>query len=153
MADIPDELPADGGDDRNYEVGYGKPPRAHRFKPGRSGNRNGRRKGTRNLKTHLHEELETKVTVTKDGKRRTMTKGQLMATQLINNAVKGHLKSIEFLFRLLDVMNPSGDAAQGGKTLTEEQLRMLMTYFPLSEAEQDKNGKEDGKEDGNADPR
>jgi hypothetical protein len=147
MADIPDELPADGGDDRNYEVGYGKPPRAHRFKPGRSGNRNGRRKGTRNLKTHLHEELETKVTVTKDGKRRTMTKGQLMATQLVNNAVKGHLKSIEFLFRLLDVMNPSGDATQGGKTLTEEQRRMLTTFFPLSDTVQDKDAKECGNDD------
>ncbi len=25
-----------------YEVGYGKPPAAHRFQPGRSGNPNGR---------------------------------------------------------------------------------------------------------------
>lgn len=31
-----------------YDVGYGKPPPAHRFKPGQSGNPRGRRKGSKN---------------------------------------------------------------------------------------------------------
>ena len=37
----------DGGK-KTHEVGYGKPPKAHRFKPGRSGNPRGRPKGSRN---------------------------------------------------------------------------------------------------------
>jgi hypothetical protein len=32
----------------DYEVGYGKPPKASRFAPGQSGNRRGRPKGARN---------------------------------------------------------------------------------------------------------
>jgi len=37
-------------------VGYGKPPRAHRFKPGQSGNPNGRPKGSKNEATLTQEE-------------------------------------------------------------------------------------------------
>jgi hypothetical protein len=152
MAETDNDLPDKGEGSGDYEVGYGKPPKKHRFQPGESGNPEGRRKGQTNLKTCLHAELETRVTVNRDGKRRTMTKGQLIAAQLVNSGVKGHLKSIEFLFRLLDLLNPSGEATEGGKMLTEEQRRMLMTYFPLPDTEQKKKGKQDGKEDGHADP-
>ena len=33
---------------KQYEVGYGKPPKSTQFKPGRSGNPKGRTKGSRN---------------------------------------------------------------------------------------------------------
>jgi phage terminase large subunit-like protein len=39
----------------DYEVGYGKPPASSRFRKGQSGNRSGRPKGTKNLKTDLLE--------------------------------------------------------------------------------------------------
>lgn len=40
-----------------YEVGYGRPPTHTRFQPGKSGNPNGRPKGSKNTKTILMEEL------------------------------------------------------------------------------------------------
>jgi len=40
-------------------VGYGNPPKESRFKKGQSGNRRGRPKGSKNLKTDLTEELQT----------------------------------------------------------------------------------------------
>lgn len=44
-------------DNNNYQVGYGKPPKHSRWKKGQSGNPRGRPKGTRGLKTDLHDEL------------------------------------------------------------------------------------------------
>ena len=43
--------------ERDYEVGYGKPPRHTRFTKGRSGNPRGRSPGAKNLKTLLSEAL------------------------------------------------------------------------------------------------
>jgi hypothetical protein len=40
-----------------YKVGYGKPPKATRFKPGKSGNAKGRPQGSRNLASDLAAEL------------------------------------------------------------------------------------------------
>lgn len=39
------------------EVGKGKPPKEHQFKPGQSGNPNGVPKGTKHLSTHIQEML------------------------------------------------------------------------------------------------
>lgn len=39
-----------------YEVGYGKPPKQTRFKPGQSGNPRGRPKGAKTRRPGLHEE-------------------------------------------------------------------------------------------------
>lgn len=38
-----------------YEVGYGKPPSATRFKPGQSGNPHGRPKGSKNIQPPIGE--------------------------------------------------------------------------------------------------
>ena len=56
-------------DEEPYEVGYGKPPKEHRFKKGVSGNEGGKKKGTKSLKTDLEEELKSLVEITEKGKR------------------------------------------------------------------------------------
>ena len=42
---------ADPDDIRSYRVGYAKPPREMRFRPGQSGNARGRPKGAKNFAT------------------------------------------------------------------------------------------------------
>ena len=51
-------------DERDYEVGYGKPPRHTRFVKGQSGNPRGRPPGAKNLKTLLNKALNELVVVT-----------------------------------------------------------------------------------------
>jgi hypothetical protein len=60
--------------ERDYEVGYGKPPRHTRFKPGRSGNPRGRPSGSKNLSTLLNEALNEPVIVAENGGQRKISK-------------------------------------------------------------------------------
>ena len=47
----------------DYEIGYGRPPKSTRFKPGQSGNPKGRKKGSKNTYSILRDILNQKVTV------------------------------------------------------------------------------------------
>lgn len=76
-----------------YEVGYGKPPKATQFKPGQSGNRKGRPKGAQNFQTVLENELNSKVVVTEGGRRKQVRKKVVIAKQLVNKAASGDLKA------------------------------------------------------------
>ena len=84
-----------------HEVGYGKPPKHTRFKPGRSGNPRGRSKGTRNLKTDLIEELSERVAITENGRPLRVSKQRLMVKALTAKAVKGDTKAASILISLL----------------------------------------------------
>ena len=130
---------AEDSDDRNhetngkpaYEVGYGKPPQASRFKPGTSGNPKGRRKETQNFSTYLRQELAASVAVNKDGKSYRMPKVQLIATQLVTSAIKGNLKSIETLMKLAGIMNTPDGSAEAGTShaLSAQEAKMMTDYL------------------------
>ena len=92
-------MPAD--DERDYEVGYGKPPRHTRFELGRSGNPRGRPGGSKNLLTLLNEALKEPVIVVENGRRRKIAKRQAIITQLVNRSAKADLKAIQILLTML----------------------------------------------------
>lgn len=105
--------------DRPYEVGYGKPPVATRFKRGQSGNPKGRPKGTLNVATTLERELNQRVTIKENGQSRTITKFEAAIKQLVNKAASGDARAIQFLINLLNVSNGGGLPDQGPALATE----------------------------------
>lgn len=84
-------------DDASYPVGYKRPPKARRFKPGQSGNTKGRPKGSKNFATVIADELRARIPVVENGRRRKITKRQAVAKQLVNKAVAGDFKAIPTL--------------------------------------------------------
>ena len=82
--------------------GYGNPPKASQFKPGQSGNPRGRPKEKKDLTLHgaIQKGMQEPVTLTVGGKRRTMSRVELIMTQLMNKAAIGDLKAIETLIKL-----------------------------------------------------
>ena len=56
-----------GSDHQNMRVGYGRPPRATQFQPGKSGNPKGRPKGSRSVADILREIIGQKIKVTENG--------------------------------------------------------------------------------------
>ena len=53
-----------------YEVGYGKPPKKHQFKPGYSGNKKGRPKGSPNINTMVNEISCERISIYQNGKKK-----------------------------------------------------------------------------------
>jgi hypothetical protein len=87
----------DTSDSRDYEVGYGKPPIHSRWAPGFCPNKQGRRKGVKNFQTEIKEELNAKITIQENGKRKRITKRRAIAKQIVNKSVNGELKALPVL--------------------------------------------------------
>jgi hypothetical protein len=88
-----------------YEIGYRKPPKASRWRKGQSGNRRGRQKGVRNLRTELIEELGEIISVKEQGIPRRITKQRALIKAMTAQAVQGDTRAgsilINLMFRLL----------------------------------------------------
>lgn len=89
---------------KNYEVGYGRPPKHSRFKPGQSGNPSGRPKGAKNVDTVLREMLSKKITVTENGRRKTITWLEAFFLRLFRAAVEGDPKATDRMIKLLPMI-------------------------------------------------
>jgi hypothetical protein len=76
------------------DVGYGKPPTATQFQPGKSGNPSGRPKGARNLDTLMAEELELPVKIREQGVEHTVSKGHAMLKALFAKAMQGDVRAV-----------------------------------------------------------
>lgn len=85
-----------------YEVGYGKPPQRTRFRPGQSGNRNGRPKKLPTLPEALTKTLNERVVVTENGRQKTITKLEAVFKQLVNRAAGGDAKATRTLLPLIE---------------------------------------------------
>lgn len=86
----------------NYEVGYGRPPRHSRFKPGRSGNPNGRPRKSKDLNRLIQAELDKTIPIKEDGCVRRISKREAVITQLVNCAIKGDVKPLQLVLSHLD---------------------------------------------------
>jgi hypothetical protein len=108
------------------DVGYGKPPRAHQYKAGQSGNKTGRPKGSRNEATILNEILDHKVVLNDRGKTRRITLLEAILRKVAEDGLRGNIKSIGFL------LNRYYAAAAGGVAqadLSEDDKAVLDAYL------------------------
>lgn len=90
----------------DYPVGYKKPPKHTRWKKGQCGNRTGRVKGQRNLKTDLIEELAEVVQLSEGGAPKRLTKQRVFVKGLIARAIKGDARAaglaLNLMLKLID---------------------------------------------------
>ena len=91
-------VPAEEHDSR-YTIGYGKPPRSTRFKPGQSGNPAGRARESSTFEDDIEKELSTPIVVVENGERKKITKRRAIAKRHVNKALNGDIRSTELLFK------------------------------------------------------
>jgi Family of unknown function (DUF5681) len=112
-------------DEREYKVGYGKPPRHTRFVKGRSGNPRGRPLGAKNMKTLLSKALNELVIVTEPGGRRKVSKREAIVTQLVNRSAKADYRAIQILLGLLRDIEGDTDPRPSEPTFTEADQQII----------------------------
>lgn len=117
-------------DPKDYEVGYGKPPRKTQFQPGHTGgNRKGRPRGSTNLKNDLRAELAELITLTENGKKIRVSKQRALIKALVVKGIKGDDraggKALELKVKLL------GDEDVGSEVapLSSNDRAILAAYL------------------------
>ena len=88
--------------DPPYEVGYGKPPVASRFKPGQSGNPKGRPEHRSSNQSVLEHTLRRKVRVVENGLEQRLENVEVLFRSLVNRAIKGDNRATLLLIRLME---------------------------------------------------
>jgi len=87
---------------KDYEVGYGRPPKETRFQPGKSGNPRGRPKAKRHLGVALREALDRQVEVVSEkGVKRKVSALDVIARGLVADCTRRDRAALRQLFQLL----------------------------------------------------
>jgi hypothetical protein len=131
---------------KDYEIGYGRPPRRSQFAKGKSGNPKGRPKGARSLADRFVTALNERVTINENGSRRTIQKSDAVMKQLVNKAASGDFRSIKLILEMAGPLSERGCQAaleakyqqdsDAGEQLTRkldlmaERLRAGLPLFP-----------------------
>jgi hypothetical protein len=97
----------------DYNVGYGKPPEASRFKKGAaSPNPSGRPKRPKTFAECVHEELSRQFSTKESGRKRMRPVRQLLVRRLINDAMAGDNKAAKMLLDMDPHVQAADDAEE-----------------------------------------
>lgn len=77
----------------SYEVGYGKPPKHTQFKPGYSGNKKGRLKGSANLFTAVEKLQNERVRIVHNGKQKSISVTEAILRKAGMDTLNGNAKA------------------------------------------------------------
>ncbi|MBV8647857.1 DUF5681 domain-containing protein [Paludibacterium sp.] len=108
-----------------YDVGYKKPPKHTRYKPGKSGNPRGRPKqGQRSIIGLFYDDLQKMMQLSEGGKEVKLSKGEGFVKRVINGAISGNDRSIAAMIKLIPLL--------------EEMHRNHMMFEAMSRVEEAK---------------
>ena len=110
----------------DYEVGYGKPPAAHRFKKGQSGNPKGRPKQHLTFDELVSRQLKGKKIILRDkGERERLVSAQeAIILKLMAKALQGDQRAIQFLISRLDRQQAAeaGEVEAGSLSASDQAI-------------------------------
>jgi hypothetical protein len=113
----------------DYEVGYGRPPKATRFRPGQSGNPTGGRKSSKTIGERVRELMNSKVAVTERGRTRRMSRFDVMLRHSADDAMRGDQRALKLLMEFLHRYGGEVEGTVHSEELTSEDLKILSDYL------------------------
>jgi hypothetical protein len=112
-------------DGQNERVGYGRPPKQHRWSKGQSGNPGGKKKGTKSLKSELLSLMNETVEVPIKGKNKKVRMLALMLRGLAAKGAKGNVAAADKLLALFIQAVGFDDGDKERKKLSEADELLL----------------------------
>jgi hypothetical protein len=109
--------------------GYKRPPKGNRFKPGESGNPNGRPQGARGLKTDLDAVLRKRVTIREDGELRHVSRQMALLLSLYEKAVHGDTKAAAQITALVTKLDAAGTQQTSEPPPVSDNDRAIVEAF------------------------
>jgi hypothetical protein len=137
---------SNSGDSGDYDVGYGKPPRGTQFKPGVSGNPQGRRRKSKEaeLPFDLFQRIfNQKTRIRVDGKVRELPLREVAVQQLAAKAATGDASSIKEMIKIETMIEKLERERRGPEQapfefnvwLTDEGLLRALEALEIVEAD------------------
>ena len=118
----------DSGDEE-YRVGYARPPKHSRFKPGRSGNPKGRIKQSRNLRTVMQKVFAEDMRIREGDRIRRMPKIEALVRTTLARAFKGDTKAYAALGLLMRLAGYGEDAEPAADVLAGVDPHQIIEEF------------------------
>jgi hypothetical protein len=119
--------------EKEFEVGYCKPPKSRTWKPGQSGNKSGKKKSSPKRPLTFLEtlalELQKSITIKENGRRKQSSKMDVMVAQLVNEAIKGNKGFLKFLAALNSRLPPVEDPHLLTFRVTPEQDKIIDAFL------------------------
>jgi hypothetical protein len=118
----------------NYNVGYGKPPKATQWQKGQSGNPKGKKKGMKSLKQYFLDAAKKKITV-KDAKGlKEVSQLDALIAFTFTHAIKGDYKSTAHLMALAHefLPAPSPETAEDAIDKLNEAVKACPGHFVIT---------------------
>ncbi len=109
----------------DYEVGYGKPPKSTRFKPGQSGNPKGRKRKPKSVVDQLRAVLSHKIPITEGDRTKRIPVMEVILRNTANKAAKGDLRAVSFVINLLNSAPAAGSETLDTAALSEEDQALF----------------------------
>lgn len=109
------------------------PPEEHKFKPGESGNPNGRPKGVRNLSTILRDMLQEEIEVNIDGVKSRKQFQEVIIRKLLKKANDGDIRAIMEIFDRTEGRPKQELEQSGGTSIT---VKWDQSLIPSTESPQ-----------------
>ena len=114
---------------RGLRVGYKRPPRHSRFRPGRSGNPRGREKSLRNFGTDVKATLAGPLAIKERGKTKRVSSQEGMLLRLREKALNGDARALDQFIRLAQMFNNDGpNEVLGAQDMLAEDREILDAY-------------------------
>lgn len=124
---------------KDYEVGYCKPPKSGQFKPGKSGNPAGRPKGTKDLATYFIDESQSIIEVSEAGVKQEMTKLELLIKTLFAKGIKGDARAATLLIKTLERVMPVEEADNSENPVSKSDEKLISEFLAKHGLKENKN--------------